>query len=151
MSDMTRRHFGKTAVLTATALSATRVLGANDRVRVGFIGCGNRGDQLLDAFLPHKDAEVVALCEAYEPYLQPFAKKAGSNPKLLRDYRKLLDMKDVDAVVIATPDHWHAIMMTEACAAGKDVYSEKPVSLTVAEGRKMVEAARNHKRVVQVG
>jgi predicted dehydrogenase len=128
-----------------------RAPGANDRIRLGFIGLGNRGDQVLDAFLPHKDCEVAALCDLYQPYLDFAARKAGGQPRLFKDYRRLLEWKDLDAVVICTPDHWHALQMIEACQAGKDVYVEKPLSLRVAEGRRMVEAARKHRRVVQVG
>src|SRR5580704_4084982 len=111
MSRLTRRDFTKTAtaVGVATALSAKRVLGANDRVRVGFIGLGNRGDQVLSAFLEHKDAEVVAVCDIYQPYLDFASKKIGTNPEQFRDYQKMLDRKDLNAVVIATPDHWHAL------------------------------------------
>jgi len=153
---MTRREFTKTAtavgiVTAGTALSAGRVLGANDRVRLGFIGLGNRGDQVLTAFLAHKDAEVVALCDIYQPYLDFAAKKVGTPTGLVRDYRKLLERRDIDAVVVCTPDHWHALQTVEACRAGKDVYCEKPLSLVVAEGRAMVRAAREHKRVVQCG
>src|SRR3954454_14114353 len=155
MRPMNRREFTSTstsaAVGLATALSAGRVLGANDRVRLGFIGLGNRGDQVLDAFLPHKDAEVAALCDIWSPYVDFAAQKAGGSPARERDYRKLLDRKDIDAVVICTPDHWHALQTIHACQAEKDVYVEKPLSLTVVEGRRMVEAARKHKRVVQVG
>jgi predicted dehydrogenase len=153
MSQLTRRQFAKTmaAAGAATALSRMRVLGANDRVRLGFIGLGNRGDQVLDGFLVHKDAEVVALCDLWHPYLDFAAKKIGSSPKQFKEYRKLLDMKDVDAVVICTPDHWHAVQTIHACQAGKDVYVEKPLSLRVVEGRKMVEAARRHSRITQVG
>jgi predicted dehydrogenase len=153
MTHVSRREFGKTvaAAGVATALGRGRILGANDRVRVGFIGVGNRGDQVLDAFLPHKDAEIVALCDIYEPYVDFAAKKAGGEPKRLNDYRRLLDMKDVDAVAICTPDHWHALQMIQACEAGKDVYVEKPLSLVVGEGRAMVNAARRTNRVVQVG
>ena len=87
----------------------------------------------------------------YEPYL-PAAKKAvGGDPFLCTDYRKLLDRKDVDGVVIATPDHWHALQFIDACEAGKDPYVEKPLSLTVVEGRKMVEAAKRTKRVTAMG
>jgi predicted dehydrogenase len=106
---------------------------------------------VLDAFLQHKDAEVVAVCDIHQPYVDFAARKTGNNPKQFHDYRKLLELKDVDAVVINTPDHWHALQTIHACQAGKDVYVEKPLSLCVAEGRKMVEAARKHKRVVQVG
>jgi predicted dehydrogenase len=153
MSHPNRRQFAKAGVAAGvlTALSAGRVLGANDRIRLGFIGLGNRGDQVLDAFLPHKDGQVVALCDLYKPYLDFAAAKAGGSPKLYTDYRKLLDNRDVDAVVICTPDHWHALQTIHACEAGKDVYVEKPLALCVAEGRKMVEAARKHKRVTQVG
>jgi predicted dehydrogenase len=153
MNKPTRREFGKAAGAAGllTALSASRVLGANERIRLGFIGLGNRGDQVLDGFLPHKDCEVVALCDIHQPYLDFAAKKAGGEPKQFKDFQKLLELKDVDAVVICTPDHWHALQMVHACAAGKDVYVEKPLSLCVAEGRAMVEAARKHKRVTQVG
>jgi predicted dehydrogenase len=150
---MNRRRFGQAAAAAAigTALSSRRVLGANDRVRLGFIAVGNRGDQVLDGFLQHADAEVVAICDIYQPYVDFAARKVGGQPKQFKDYQKLLDMKDVDAVVINTPDHWHALQMIQACEAGKDVYVEKPVSLVVSEGRAMANAAQRHKRVVQVG
>ena len=135
----------------ATALGGSRVLGANDRIRLGFIGLGNRGDQVLDAFLTHPDAEVVAICDLWQPYLDLAADKIGGQPRQFKDYRRLLDGQDVDAVVICTPDHWHALQTIHACQAGKDVYVEKPLSLRVAEGRRMVEAARAHRRVTQVG
>jgi predicted dehydrogenase len=153
MSHPTRRQFTRAAGAAglATALSARRVAGAGERVRLGFIGVGNRGDQLLDAFLPHKDAEIVALCDIWQPYLDHAASKVGGAAKTCRDYRDVLARKDVDAVVIGTPDHWHALQTIQACEAGKDVYVEKPLSLCVEEGRRMVEAARKHKRVTQVG
>jgi predicted dehydrogenase len=153
MTRITRRKFHSAAAAAgaATALGARRVLGANDRVRIGFIGLGNRGDQVLSAFLTHKDAEVVAVCDLMPTYLDFAAHKIGTNPEQFHDYRKLLDRKDLDAVVVATPDHWHALMMVDACRAGKDVYCEKPLSRCVAEGRAMVRAAREHKRVVQCG
>jgi predicted dehydrogenase len=153
MSTVTRRQFGKTAAAAwvATALSSDRIAGANDRVRVGFIGVGNRGDQVLDAFLAHQDAQIVAICDIYEPYVDFAVRKADGQPARFRDYRKLLDLREVDAVVICTPDHWHALQMIHACQAGKDVYVEKPLSLVVTEGRAMVDAARQHDRVVQVG
>jgi predicted dehydrogenase len=153
MTQVSRREFGKTvaAAGVATAFSRGRVLGANGRVRLGFVGVGNRGDQVLDAFLPHQDAEVVAICDIYEPYVDFAARKSGGQPARLKDYRRILDRKDVDAVVISTPDHWHALQMIHACDAGKDVYVEKPLSLVVSEGRAMVNAARRANRVVQVG
>lgn len=147
---VTRREFTRSASLAA-ALSYSRILGANDRVRMGYIGLGNRGDQVHDAFLEHGDQQTAAICDLREDYLDLAAKKSRGTPKRYKDYRKLLEDKDVDAVMIATPDHWHALMMTAACDAGKDVYVEKPLSLTVSEGRKMVQAAERTKRVVQVG
>jgi len=174
----TRRSFQRSAAFAAagfaaaplTAASYSRVIGANDRIRLGFIGVGNRGTQLLHAFMQHKDAEVAALCDIYKPYLERDASKVdaelhkalggftprmgerfGSEVARYSDFRRLLERKDIDAVVIATPDHWHAIQTIAACKAGKDVYCEKPLSITVVEGRKMVEAARRYKRVVQVG
>ncbi len=148
---MNRRDFVRTTAAATTALSYQRLRGANDRVRMGFIGLGNRGDQVLDAFLEHGDNEVVALCDLREDYMAFAHQKSRANPAHFQDYRKLLDQKDLDAVVIATPDHWHALMCVDACNAGKDVYVEKPLSLTVVEGRKMVEAARRNQRVTQVG
>ncbi len=154
LGRMTRRSFGQCTAAGAAMLaasSAARVYGANERVRVGFIGVGNRGDQVLDAFLKQPDCEVVAVCDIYPPYREFAARKIGNMPQLYHDYRKLLEHPQLDAVVICTPDHWHALQTIEACQAGKDVYVEKPLSLTVVEGRRMVEATRKYKRVVQVG
>jgi predicted dehydrogenase len=135
----------------AGAAVAGRVMGANDRVRVGLIGAGNRGSQVWQAMLKHADFEAAAVCDVYEPFRR---RGAGMGPKPAKEYsdfRKLIEDKEVDAVVVATPDHWHAIQCIMACAAGKDVYCEKPLSLHVAEGRAMVEAARKNGRVVQTG
>lgn len=153
MTQLTRRRFTKvlTAAGVSTALSSARVAGANDRIRLGFIGLGNRGDQVLDGFLEHHDAEVVAICDLYQPYLDFASRKIGSGLKQLKDYRRLVELKDVDAVVIATPDHWHALQTIHSVQAGKDVYVEKPLSLRVSEGRIMVLAARTYNRVTQVG
>ncbi len=153
MSQFTRRDFTKsaTAAGVSSAISYSRILGANDQVKLGFIALGNRGDQVLDAFLAHKDCLVTGICDIHQPYMDFASKKIGASPKQFKDYRKVLEMKDVDAVVINTPDHWHALQTIAACQAGKDVYVEKPLSLCVAEGRKMVEAVRKHKRVSQVG
>ena len=154
-TEMGRRKFIRqslgASVALAAAASARRVLGANERVRIGVIGCGNRGDQVIDAFLKHSDAEIVAVCDVYEPYRKFAIGKIGTGCEEFSDFRKLLARKDIDAVIIATPDHWHAIQFCEACLAGKDVYVEKPLSLTVAEGRRMVEIARKTNRVTQVG
>ena len=144
---LSRRAFS----VAATALSYSRIAGANDRVRMGFIGLGNRGDQVHDAFLEHGDSQTVAICDLKDEYLDLAASKSRATPLRTKDYRKVIESKDVDAVVIATPDHWHALMFVEACRAGKDVYVEKPLSLTVWEGRRMVEVAVETKRVTQVG
>ncbi len=155
MTDkISRRTFAKVtaaASLGLTAAGPRRVLGANDRIRLGFIGVANRGSQLINAFKPHPQAEVAALCDVSEAALDRARQRFGENLDCCRDFRKLLERKDLDAVVIATPDHWHAIQTIDACKAGKDVYVEKPVSMTVVEGRKMVEVARRTGRVVQVG
>jgi predicted dehydrogenase len=174
-SPFNRRDFTKAALVgTAAGMApavsrAGGIIGANDRVRIGCIGVGYRGVQVLNAFLTHKDAQIVALCDVYEPYLNgqfdqihPHFKELGYVvPSRLpdfggpverhKDFRRILDHKEIDAVIIATPDHWHAIQTIMACEAGKDVYCEKPLSLTVREGRRMVEAARRNDRVVQVG
>ena len=150
MTSVSRRDFAKAASV-ATALSYSRILGANDRVRMGFIGLGNRGDQVHDAFLEHGDSQTVAICDLRDDYLDLAAKKSRGIPARYQDYKKLLDDRNVDAVAIATPDHWHALMFIDACNAGKDVYVEKPLSLTVVEGRRMVETAGRTNRVVQVG
>ncbi len=156
---ITRRTFAKTGAAAAFGLAASRSLrapafqarGANERVRLGFIGVANRGGQLMDAFLVHDDIEIVALCDVYEPTLQKANGKVDGKADTCRDFRELLDRQDIDAVVIATPDHWHAIQTVDACDAEKDVYVEKPMSITIHEGRRMVEAARRNQRVVQVG
>ncbi len=149
MPTTNRRTFVAAAALTAASYS--RVLGANDTIRLGFIGVGNRGDQLLDAFLVHKDCTVAALCDVYAPYLPAANTKAGGEAKTFDDYRKLLEDKSLDAAVIATPDHWHALQCVDACKAGKDVYVEKPLALTIGEGRRMCQVAAETKRVTQVG
>lgn len=156
MTNITRRDFNKATMVAAvttvaTAASNSRVLGANERVRVGFVGLGNRGDQVLSAFLTHSDCEVAAVCDIYEPYRDFAASKIGTRPEKFSDYRKMIERKDLDAIVIATPDHWHALQMIHSCQAGKDVYVEKPASAFVNEGRAMVKAARDNHRIAQVG
>jgi predicted dehydrogenase len=148
MSDFTRRTFSAAAM---TALGYSRILGANEKIRMGHIGLGNRGDQVHDAFLEHGDNVTAAVCDLREDYMDFAVKKSRATPKKYLDYRRLLEDKEVDAVTISTPDHWHAIMFIDACRAGKDVYVEKPLSLTVAEGRRMVEVAAETRRVTQVG
>jgi len=156
MTDrMTRRTFhaaGAAATLGLTAFQAGRVLGANERIRLGFIGVGGRGSQLLAGFAQHADMEIAALCDVSKSTLDKANEKfAEGKAAGYSDFRKLIERPDIDAVVIATPDHWHAIQTITACHAGKDVYCEKPLSKTIHEGRRMVEVARSTKRVVQVG
>jgi predicted dehydrogenase len=171
-SGINRRRFAGLAggAAVSASLGYGRVLGANDRVRLGFLGVGNRGCQLLKGFLAQPDAEIVTLCDVYQPYLQAdstridsrFRNLAGRLPRMpeipntgsverVKDFRRVLERKDIDAIVIATPDHWHALQTVAACRSGKDVYCEKPLSVTIREGRAMVAAARTHDRIVQVG
>src|SRR5690349_3410321 len=134
-----------------TAASYRRIAGANDRVQVGFIGYGLIGAQHVHDFKNQRDADVAAMCDVYQPRLEQGVAAPGQRARAYSDFRGLLDNKDIQAVVISTPDHWHALMTIMACAAGKDVYVEKPLTLFVKEGRWMVEAERRFGRVVQVG
>ncbi len=136
---------------SATALAAGRILGANDRVRIGLVGCGGRGTELLQTALALPEAAVVAVADVYQPFAERAVSLCPYPVAQEKSFERLLERRDVDAVFVATPDHWHAAMTILACQAGKDVYCEKPLSLTVREGRRMVEAARRHGRVVQTG
>ncbi|MHC4398096.1 MAG: Gfo/Idh/MocA family protein [Planctomycetota bacterium] len=142
---------GAATVAGLTALQASKVYGANERIRLGFIGVANRGGQLMTAFLKHDDMEIAALCDVSASTLEKANARLDGKAATHGDFREMLGRKDLDAVVIATPDHWHAIQTIDACEAGKDVYVEKPLSITVHEGRRMVEAARRNQRVVTVG
>jgi predicted dehydrogenase len=133
-------------LISCSALGTADHPGANDRIGVGYIGVGRRAQQLMN--LP-KSARFIAVSDVYLPRAKQIAEKLLCDA--IEDYHELLDRKDVDAVVIASPDHWHALHAVHACQAGKDVYVEKPITLTIAEGRKMVEAARKYKRIVQCG
>lgn len=136
-------------VLSNTARGQSR--GANDEVRVAVIGCGVRGPQLATGDLPKaNNAKVVVVCDIDPSRAAALAAKCGNVP-VETDYRKVLERKDVDAVLIATPNHTHVLIATAACLAGKDVYVEKPVSHNVREGRVLVEIARKTGRIVQVG
>lgn len=151
---ISRREFNRTgavAVAGLTALQTTRVLGANNRIRLGFLGVANRGGQLISAFQKHDDMEIVAICDVSDSTLEAVGKRLEGRAEKFEDFRHVLDRPDVQGIVIATPDHWHAIQTIQACQRDKDVYVEKPVSLTVREGRAMVNAARKYDRIVQVG
>ncbi len=152
--ELNRRDFIKKAAAgagVALAASPARVLGANDRIVVGVVGCGRQGRGDLEAFARQPEVEIAAVCDVYGPNLQKGLDAAQGKAKTYSDFRRLLEDKDIDVVVIGTPDHWHPLVMVEACKAGKDVYVEKPICHTIDEGLLMVHAARRHHRVVQVG
>lgn len=138
-------------LLSAVPVNAADVRGANDKVVVGFIGCGNMGSTNLKGFLAREDVEIAAVCDVYEPYLNRAVETIGRKVDAYKDFRKVIERTDIDAVVVSTPDHWHAIPTVYACQAGKDVYVEKPLSHNIVEGRAMVRAAREHNRIVQLG
>jgi len=135
----------------AGALSYGRIVGANERIRVGFIGCGLIGMRHISDFRQQPDVEAAAVCDVYTPRQEAARAACGNHPAASGDFRRVLDDKGIDAVVISTPDHWHALQTMMACAAGKDVYVEKPMTLFVREGRWMTTVARRYRRVVQVG
>lgn len=153
MQDMERRNFILTA--GATALATQTAAGANDRVNMAVVGIRSRGREHADIFARQPNSRVAAVCDvdqAQSERAMPLLEKAqGVKAKTYQDYRKLLEDKDIDAVSLATTNHWHALQAIWACQAGKDVYSEKPASHNAWEGRKMVEAARKYNRIVQVG
>ncbi|QDU94721.1 Gfo/Idh/MocA family oxidoreductase [Lignipirellula cremea] len=154
-ATVSRRQFLQTAAVAGAVISApmivpARVFGANERILTGHIGLGGQGNSNLRKFTN----QAAALCDVDSGHLARAMKTTadrGRDCAAFADYRKLLERKDIDAVVISTPDHWHAKTVVDACDAGKHVYCEKPLSLTIAEGRKMVEAARSNKRIVQTG
>ncbi|MEJ2050871.1 MAG: Gfo/Idh/MocA family oxidoreductase [Calditrichota bacterium] len=179
-SDLSRREFLRKTTTAAAGVSmglgvigspsGKSVLGANDRIRMGFIGVGNRGTKLLKSFMSYPQVEVAGICDLYEPYrlrdnsavaqilvdevggrVPPMNEGVSKKVPRYQDFRNLLDQQDIDAVCIATPDHWHALQTLMALDAGKDVYVEKPLTVTVEEGRKMVEAEQASDRIVQVG
>jgi predicted dehydrogenase len=152
-SSVSRRTFlhGAAGAVGLTAAAYGKIAGANDRVGVGFIGFGLIGKRHVLDFLEQKDAALVAVAEAHRGRLAEARSTIGGEVAGYSDFRKMLDNRDVQAVVVSTPDHWHALMTMLACAAGKDVYVEKPLTLFVREGRWMVDVAKRTGRVVQVG
>ena len=149
-----RREFLTSAAAGLTsALSARRVLGANDRLTGAFIGVGVMGTENLNVAMDH-GVRVGAVCDVYQPHLEraaALARRIGNTPKEVKDFREILADRSLDFVCISTPDHWHPYITVEACKAGKDVYVEKPACVVVDEGQKMVAAARKYDRVVQAG
>jgi predicted dehydrogenase len=154
---MDRRNFLKAAAVAGLSTRAARgaIRSPNDRISVCVVGLRGRGGSLLSTFASLPEVDVTYVCDIDERVLQSqadkLADKTGRRPQRIKDYRKALDDKMVDALVIGTPDHWHALPTIHACQAGKDVYVEKPDSHNIMEGRTMVAAVRKYGRVVQLG
>lgn len=152
-----RRAFLKSSALAAgvTVLASSAKAAPSDRVNVAAVGIRGRGRSLINTFARLKNAQISHLCDVNTEYFAPIGKMVTdvqkSEPKFVQDIRQLLDDKSVDALIVATPDHWHALATIWGCQAGKHVYVEKPISHNIFEGRKMVEAARKYNKVVQVG
>src|SRR6478609_7988378 len=155
MSRTSRRDFIRRTTHATAAAAAARhssVLGANDRLRFAAIGVGGRGRFVMGQFLISSNVEFVALCDPNVLNCRKAKEESlGGKAETVADYRRILDRKDIDGVLIATPDHWHAIAAIHACQAGKDVYVEKPLGHNVLEGRRVIQATRRYGRVVQVG
>jgi len=149
----TRRTFLASApgLMLGVRLAASGAWGANDRIRIGVIGTGGRARGLMTLLKRLPGNDIVAICDVYEPRLLQAAEIAGTTATKVVDYRRVLDNGEVDAVVIGTPDHWHKTITLDAVAAGKDVYVEKPVSHSIAEGTEMVSTIEASKQVVQTG
>ncbi|MFI5384702.1 MAG: Gfo/Idh/MocA family protein [Fimbriimonadales bacterium] len=165
---MTRRELLERVGATAMAGAAAPLLmgmdwpaerpkqvGANDKVIIGLIGCGGMGASNMRSLMQFPEVEVAAVCDVDENRMpkdiEDVEKKYGRKPEVFHDYRKMLERKDINAVIIGTPDHWHALNLIHAVEAGKDCYCEKPISHDITEAKSMVAAAQHYKRVVQVG
>ncbi len=160
MWPMPRRDFLKMNLLAAAGLPAATALlsgkelpkaSANERLGLGFIGIGGMGSGTMQAMMSQPDVEVRAVCDVYRPHAERARERTKGKAEIETDFRKLLERKDIDAVVISTPDHWHGLCAIEACKAGKHVYCEKPLTHNVAEGQALVQAARKHERITQMG
>ncbi|HOT49389.1 MAG TPA: Gfo/Idh/MocA family oxidoreductase, partial [Candidatus Hydrogenedentes bacterium] len=160
MDRMDRRQFLARTGAAAWAAGAVSTFsinaaGANQRIRIGVMGAGGRGTQLAEWFAQRPDVQVVYVADPdkarRDMCVERIKKIAKRKPKSIPDFRKMLDDKRVDAIINATPDHWHVLGSILACQAGKDVYLEKPLSHNMWEGRKLVEAVRKYKRILQVG
>jgi len=168
MNTLSRRNFLKRSSM-ATALTPLVVTlssplvrslraaepDANDKVRLGLIGCGGMGQGDLECFFLNPEVDCAVICDVDDAMLAKgiaiCQSKRGNKPDTVKDFRRVLDRKDVDIVLVATPDHWHALPAVLSCQASKDVYAEKPLAKTIDEGRAMLEASRRHNRVVQMG
>lgn len=136
---------------TATAASSARIWGANDRLRLGVIGTGGRGTYHTGNLAKRTDVEVVAVCDVYKTRAQAACEKAGIAADVVQDHRRVIERKDIDAVVIAVTDHWHTPILLDALAAGKDAFLEKPMTFRIEEGHQIVKAVRAGRRIVQIG
>src|SRR5437870_2005650 len=149
MPSVNRRNF----IRIGAALAAGQLVKAapNERITVGHIGTGARGQELMQAVMANPNTEIVGVVDGYTGRVERAIDRTNGRAKAYRTHHDLLADKSIDAVVVATPDHWHKQIIIEALRAGKDVYSEKPMSYRSAEGVEIIEAARQTQRVVQVG
>jgi predicted dehydrogenase len=153
-TSLSRRSFLTASAATASALTlpaSAQPAGANERINIGLIGTGGRCRHLMQSLVKVPNTRLTALCDVYEPNLALAQKLAPPGAITFRDYHELLARKDIHAVLIASPDHWHVPMTVDAIAAGKDVYVEKPLTHNLAEGRTILDAFAKHRRVVQIG
>src|SRR5215471_13001107 len=150
----TRRAFlqaSAAAGLAAFNVSANYAKDANDTIQVGLIGCGGRCHHLVQSLVKIPKVHIAAVCDVWDVNLAKAQKWGDGKQGATKDYKALLDLKEIDAVLIASPDHWHVPMTVDACAAGKDVYVEKPLTHNLAEGKAVIDAQNKHQRIVQVG
>ena len=156
-SNWTRRQFLKGGAVAGVGLAGlggltpASVLGANQKIRIGVMGTGERAQYLMSIFKRQPEVEIVAVCDVYGPHREKARLLAGPAASAHLDYHEVLDRKDVDAVIIGAPDHWHKTMLVEAVHAGKDAYCEKPIMHSIPEGVEMVEAVKQSTRIVQTG
>jgi predicted dehydrogenase len=149
-SKLNRRDLFKAAAVFAPAASYARILGANDRINLAVVGCGNRGYYMMTMFQQAAGVNVTAVCDVFGDKTDRAADTAKGASKF-SDYRKALERQDVDAVLIATPDHWHAQVSIDAMNAGKDIYVEKPLTFRINEGPAIIRSAQANQRICQVG
>src|SRR5712692_7675863 len=150
--SLSRRKFLQDSAVAsaalATGLAPARVLGANDKIRIAVLGTGERAQYLMTLFKQVPGTEIVAVCDVYEPRRAEGLRIAGTDAQAYLEYREGLDRKDVDGVIIGSPDHWHKTMLVDAVRAGKDVYCEKPIMHSIEEGVEMVRAVEETRRIV---
>jgi predicted dehydrogenase len=148
---MTRRNLiASSSAAVLTAASTSRILGANDRMSIALVGCGARGNLLLPIFQKLNRTPLAAVCDLYRTRAEK-SQTLAPGAKLFGDHRKVLEMSGLDAVIVATPDHWHAPIAIDALSAGKHVYVEKPLTFCMEEGPRIIHAARVNERICQVG